>query len=298
MRDLAVTAITVAEGLIATRGRQLALVATALGVLLALGTHAWTPETAMSVASAQTRADKAAVVAADAGLVGAPATAEIVDTFEPTTVDRLLAMALAPSLPSASLDAQAAQGTEPNLLGLSEIPRELIWNRPEKSEEELAEERKAVAVFSQAGESLPWDAVEPVPFAPLEATPKTAREKAGATGVTSTTHAALKLPDGTDVKRWIKTKVTEIKGSDRSRPLYHFELWLEPPKDVKRSLVGVSYAFSSPAIRPQSQSSADRTSGFRINAGGLACADEVTLTLRFADGRSHTVVLDGCNLMG
>jgi hypothetical protein len=66
---------------------------------------------------------------------------------------------------------------------------------------------------------------------------------------------------------------------------------------VKARLVGVSYDFNSPAIRPQSQSSSDRGSGFRISAGGLACADEIVVTLRFDDGRVETAAVDGCKLL-
>ena len=107
----------------------------------------------------------------------------------------------------------------------------------------------------------------------------------------------LRLPDSTDVEGWLKAKVTEIKGADRNRPLYHFELWLEPPAAMKRRLVGVAYDFSTPAIRPQSQASSDRTSGFRVSAGGLACADEIEMTLRFDNGSVHKVVVDGCKLL-
>jgi len=99
-----------------------------------------------------------------------------------------------------------------------------------------------------------------------------------------------------DVGAWVKSKVTEIKGADRQRPLYHFELWLDPPAAVRRRLVGVTYDFSTPAILPQTQASSDQASGFRISAGGLACADKVTLTLRFDDGRTQKVSLDGCKL--
>jgi hypothetical protein len=44
-------------------------------------------------------------------------------------------------------------------------------------------------------------------------------------------------------------------------------------------------------------SSEDKT-GFRINAGGLICADRVKVTLRFRDGRSQRVEVDSCKLLG
>ena len=204
-------------------------------------------------------------------------------------------MALAP-LPAATSPRNAEAGSkEPNLEGLSEIPPELIWNRPPQEEDEA--QPKTFAAFSKAREVLPWDAVEPVPFTPLGPASKAVEVEAAATKPAAVLRAPLDLPAGGEVEAWVKAKVTEIKGADRSRPLYHFELWLEPPAEVTRRLVGVAYAFSTPAIRPQTQASSDKTSGFRISAGGLACADEITLTLRFDDGRSQKVAVDGCALL-
>jgi hypothetical protein len=292
MRRLAARKMSVVPGLVASRARRILLAAGAcvFGSLLALGAPAPAPEDVVLELSVP--AGKETVVSKEAK-TGGPASASIAEGFEPTTVGRLVTMALVPALPQTGPLADA----EPNLRGLSEIPRELIWNRPPAEDDK--KKRKASAAFSRVSENLPWDAVEPVHFTPLgpRATPgKVTPQPKGATPPTPQTVVAL--PRGGEVKRWIKSKVTEIKGSSRARPLYHFELWLEPPTDVKQRLVGVSYAFSSPAIRPQTQTSSDRTNGFRISAGGLACADEVTLTLRFDDGRSHTVALDGCKLLG
>jgi len=208
---------------------------------------------------------------------------------EPTPVSRLLSMALAP-VPIVA----PPHEVEPNLAGLSEIPSELIWNRPPKEEDE--NKRSSFATFSKASEQLPWDAVEPVPFSPLAADKEPAQGAAAKNGASGGILAPVKIAGG-DVVNWLKSKVTEIKGSERSRPLYHFELWLEPPADVKGRLVGVSYEFNTPAIRPQSQASSDRGTGFRISAGGLACADEIVLTLRFDDGRVEKVSVDGCKLL-
>jgi hypothetical protein len=209
---------------------------------------------------------------------------------EPTPVNRLLSMALSLS-PTIALPEEA----EPNLDGLSEIPPELIWNRPEKAEDE-DKPRASFAAFSKAQEQLPWDAIEPVPFAPVDAPKdaggKTAAKPAGRAGPRAPVEVAA-----VQIGKWLKTKITEIRGADRSRPLYHFELWIEPPAVVKSRLVGVSYAFSTPAIRPQAQASTDRTSGFRISAGGLACADTIELTLRFDDGVVQKVSVDGCELL-
>lgn len=209
-------------------------------------------------------------------------------TAEPTSASRLLAMAMA-TVPSVA----PPRSAEPSLEGLSEIPRELIWNRPPKKKEEA--QPKAFAAFSKVREVLPWDAVEPVPFSPLAAKPVAAKAKAAKR--TAALGPPLDLPNGGQVQTWMRAKATEIKGADRARPLYHFEVWLDPPAAVKRRLVGVSYDFSTPAIRPQSQASSDQASGFRISAGGLACADEITVTLTFDDGQSQKVAVDGCKLL-
>jgi hypothetical protein len=106
------------------------------------------------------------------------------------------------------------------------------------------------------------------------------------------------LPESREVEGWVKAKATEIKGEDRGRPLYHIELWLEAPEQVKQRLVAVAYDFNTPAVVPQSQISSEQKTGFRVSVGGLACADKITVTLRFNDGQSQQVVVDGCKLPG
>jgi hypothetical protein len=205
-------------------------------------------------------------------------------------------------LPAAS-PAMPPRDGDVSLKGLNEIPHNLVWkNEPKKDDAKP----KAFASFAKASEVLPWSAVAPVPFAPLPATPEPAKLAAAdaatdAAALQPTTRpdtGGVTLPDRKQVQSWVKTKVTEIRGDARERPLYHFELWLEPPADVKRRLVGVAYYFSSPAIMPQSQASSDKASGFRVSAGALACADEIVVTLRFDDGRSDKITLDGCKVFG
>lgn len=272
-----------------TAGSRVRLaVLTASAALVALGAGALLvpDDTAVPTSVAEARPGGETVIAKFA-----KAKAQTSLFAEPTPVSRLLSMALAP-MPAIA----PPRKEEPNLAGLSEIPKELIWNRPEKKEDE--KQRASFAKFSQAQEQLPWDAVEPVPFVPIVAAKEQASTAGGASAAApaSATRTPVKLARG-DVGNWLKAKVREIKGADRSRPLYHFELWLEPPSAVKARLVGVSYEFNSPAIRPQSQSSSDRGSGFRISAGGLACADEIVVTLRFDDGRVETAAIDGCKLL-
>jgi hypothetical protein len=75
------------------------------------------------------------------------------------------------------------------------------------------------------------------------------------------------LPPSGDVEGWVKAKATEIKGEDRGRPLYHFELWLDPPEDVKQRLAAVAYDFDTPAVMPNRKSQASRR---RASASALA----------------------------
>jgi hypothetical protein len=297
MRRLTAKAIAAVPGLRALRGRGLLRpgVLVPVAVVLAVGAAALLMPHERAVLkpepAAAAKPGGETVIAKFAKAKLAKAKAQTLSPVaEPTPVSRLLSMALAP-VPAIAPPVEE----EPNLAGLSEIPKELIWNRPPKKEEEEGK-RSSFAAFSQARENLPWDAVEPVPFSPLAEAPATAK----AAGGPKTAPAAMRGPvsaTGGEVVNWLKAKVTEIKGADRSRPLYHFELWLEPPQAVKGRLVGVSYAFSTPAIRPQSQASSDRGTGFRISAGGLACADEIVLTLRFDDGRVETATVDGCKLL-
>jgi hypothetical protein len=109
--------------------------------------------------------------------------------------------------------------------------------------------------------------------------------------------AVGKLPANATVEGWVKAKATEVKGEERARPLYHFEFWLDAPEEVKRELVAVSYEFNTPAVRPQSQISSERNTSFRVYTGGLACAERVTVTLKFNDGRTQRVAVDGCRLV-
>lgn len=180
---------------------------------------------------------------------------------------------------------------EKRLEGLSEIPLK-PWDR---DEEEPAEEGpKAEAGALQAREELPWDAVEPVPFDSATPAPPQGRP---ADSQTPPPGPLAVLPAGSEVAAWVKAKATKVKGQDRARPFYHFEFWLEPPQEVTQRLASVAYEFNTPAVMPQSQVSREQKTGFRVSAGGLVCADKVTVTLRFKDGRSQRVEVDGCKLL-
>ncbi len=203
------------------------------------------------------------------------------------------------SLPkSAPAAAQAedapAAGGESRLDGLAEEPS---WDR----EHAEPSERKAFAANSAGREVLPWAAAEPVPLSPdgpANATASLAKPAEPAAPEAPPPLPLAHLPASGDVEGWVKAKATEIKGEDRGRPLYHFELWLEPPEQVKQRLVAVAYDFDTPAVMPQSQISSEQKTGFRVSVGGLACADKITVTLKFKDGQSQQVAVDGCRLLG
>ena len=180
---------------------------------------------------------------------------------------------------------------EPRLDGLAEIPLK-EWDRDEAE----SAEPQAFGENSKTREVLPWEAVEPVPF--TAATPVAAPAQSPAPEAPQATPALALLPASGDVEAWVKAKATEVKGEDRARPLYHFEFWLEPPEEVKRRLMAVAYEFNTPAVMPQSQMSSEQKTGFRVSAGGLTCADKVTVTLKFKDGQSQQVAVDGCRLLG
>jgi hypothetical protein len=189
-----------------------------------------------------------------------------------------------------------APAAEPRLDGLADIPL-TPWVRDEAK----PDQPKAFAATSAGRETLPWDAVEPVPYPSDDsdgrAADATASLPAASPAASPAPAAPLALPASGEVETWIKAKATEVKGTDRARPLYHFEFWLEPPEQMKRRLAAVAYEFNTPAVMPQSQSSSEQNTGFRISAGGLTCADKVTVTLRFRDGRTQQVAVDGCKLV-
>jgi hypothetical protein len=180
---------------------------------------------------------------------------------------------------------------EQKLSGLSDEPP---WDR------DHAKPEKPTTFTADSGgkeEVLPWDAVEPVPF---DSGPASAAKPAAAAPAAAPrpTVQPVQLPESREVEGWVKAKATEIKGEDRARPLYHIELWLEAPAQVKQRLVAVAYDFNTPAVVPQSQISSEQKTGFRVSVGGLTCADKITVTLRFNDGQSQQVAVDGCKLPG
>ena len=189
---------------------------------------------------------------------------------------------------------------EPRLAGLADIPLKPWVSEKPKADEANPDAPKAFAANSGGKEVLPWDAVEPYRFSPDGAAAADATASLPAPSAPETPRPPaipIALPKPSAVEGWVKAKATEIKGEERGHSLYHFEFWLDAPDEVKRRLVTVAYEFNTPAVMPQSQVSSEGKTGFRIFAGGLTCADKVTVTLKFNDGQSQQVAVDGCRLV-
>ena len=183
---------------------------------------------------------------------------------------------------------------EQKLSGLGDEPS---WDREHSKPDKP--QPQTFATDSGGREILPWDAVKPFSLDSDE--PERAAKSAEEPTPSApqpTLVQPVKLPESREVEGWVKTKATQIKGEDRGRPLFHVELWLEPPEQVKQRLVAVAYDFNTPAVMPQTQISSEKKTGFRVRVGGLACADKITVTLKFNDGQSQQVALDGCKLAG
>jgi hypothetical protein len=183
----------------------------------------------------------------------------------------------------------------PSLHGLDQIPLSLAPLPP------VAPKDPSIKAFdpnAKGKETLPWDLVEPVPVSPPRPV-SSPRSSTPAFTTQSTTPALASIEKLTaeKVSTWLRSTVKEVKGEDQERPLAHFELWLEPTGSFKDHILSVTYAFSSPAIVPQSQTSRDAKSGFRIAFGGLACVDTITLTFGFDVGGTQTVDVDGCRTL-
>lgn len=205
----------------------------------------------------------------------------------------------APQPAAVQPETTAASAGEPNLAGLAEIPLDPPWKQAKSDDESKDPPQKAFSPNPKGREELPWDAVEPFP-PPSETASITPAAPAAETSALPAAPkiAPVHLPASGEVESWVKAKATEIKGEDRGRPLYHFELWIDAPAEVKQRLVVVAYAFNTPAVMPQMQVSSERKTGFRVSVGGLACADKITVTLKFNDGQSQQVAVDGCRLLG
>jgi hypothetical protein len=164
----------------------------------------------------------------------------------------------------------------------------------EANDDEAASKKAAIVPAAQSTptEVLPWDQIEPEPFTPSGAA--TPADHASAAP------APVQLPAGGDAQGWVKSRASAVAGGvdEHGRPLYRFDLWVEPPAEVKQRLVAVAYDFDAPSAEPRTQESTEQQTGFRVRFGGLACADKITLTLKFDDGQQQQVAVDGCKISG
>jgi hypothetical protein len=221
-----------------------------------------------------------------------------------TVVSKLAEAARALSAPSPQLAPKPAG--EANLVGLAD---KIPWQQPEQEqaqeEGQAGEPKPKVKAFAESSlaqaDVLPWDAAEPfVPEGSADASATAAEIAAAAQAAAAPAPKLLaaELPLARDVEAWVKGRATQFNSEERGRGrLFHFELWLEPPAKMKERLVAVAYSFDTPAVMPQAQVSSEQKTGFRVAFGGLACADKVTLTLKFNDGQSQQVAVDGCRLL-
>ena len=150
---------------------------------------------------------------------------------------------------------------------------------------------------TSASMSLPWKAVEPVRFGGDEKANTVDVPNQARTGGEGEDVAALSVPSTANLRTWVKANVKTFKGSERRRSLIHFELWLDPPKDIRDRMSSVKYDLRSDVVQPRKQESKNANAGFRAGFGGFGCAREILITVHFDDGRSQTFEVDGCALM-
>jgi hypothetical protein len=131
-------------------------------------------------------------------------------------------------------------------------------------------------------EELPWHLTEPMPYQP----PFTGRKPA----VAAKLGPPVQLPKSGTVEAWVKAKASARADG--------FELWVEPPAAFKTRLIAVAYESGAKSAEPRVQDSREPSTGFRVRFTGSACADQITLTLKFDDGQTRKVTVDGCKLSG
>jgi hypothetical protein len=209
-------------------------------------------------------------VVAEAGLPTAVAAV-------PAVRNSSIAPVVAENVPAS---AQMASGLDMKS-ALSTLPPQAVVGEP-KEEKAVAEEEKKPRPAPKMSEDLPWDAIQPVSV--QHSSPRTETPAA--------------VPVDEDAKAWVRAKALAPEGgidvSGRQR--YRFELWIEPPAEVKQRLVAVAYDFLSPSAQPRAQESREANTGFRVRYGDLACSEKILLLLQFQDGKSERVTIDGCGL--
>ena len=145
--------------------------------------------------------------------------------------------------------------------------------------------------------SLPWNAVEPVCFSEEKAHRISKPDDAEADREGKDSLGALSLPSPELVQTWLKTNVKAFKGSERRRSLIHFELWIDPPSDIKKRILWVEYDLRSDAVQPRKKRSRNANAGFRAGFGSFACVSKIVMIVYYDDGRSQAIEVDGCEMI-
>lgn len=80
--------------------------------------------------------------------------------------------------------------------------------------------------------------------------------------------------------------------------IYDFSLWLDVPAAWKEKITQVTYEFNHPSFRDKTQTSDDRSTGFRVGYRGWGCLHIVTITITTTDGSSSRFDFDMCKELG
>lgn len=107
------------------------------------------------------------------------------------------------------------------------------------------------------------------------------------------------LPDRSDIRDWLRSQAWEFLGGvdPQGNILYRFEVWLDAPRDVLKSIKSVTYVYDAPSATPGRRSSENSKNGFRARFGSLSCSKNVTVVVTMTDGRTREAVADGCRAL-
>lgn len=107
------------------------------------------------------------------------------------------------------------------------------------------------------------------------------------------------LPSKADIRNWLRSQAWEFLGGvdPQGNILYRFEVWLDAPPEVLKSIKSVAYEYDAPSATPKSRQVDQPKGGFRARFGSLACSKNVTITVTMADGNTRRTTADGCRAL-